>query len=319
MSVASANNDAAWFQAISTGDVACCGRMLLSGFNVDTTQKRWTGLLIAAWNGNVSLVNLLLKYKANINAQQSDGSTPVYIACQKGFTDLVKLLLAHKADISIARNCGATPLYICAQEGRFTEATLLLQSGASPNTMRHDGSHAFYIACRNNHLQVAEALVKYKADVNLPHPSNGATGLYVACQERHMEIIKFLLQVPAVDVNQSTSSGHSPLHVAALTSNVYIMQLLLDNGATLDRQNCAGEVCVFFCFDFSDTRALDTTVVCSCEKCRSIGDLSAQKRSGSIHSNCSYFFMSSGSANVSEYKTNSRFIDQTSSYTSGTV
>lgn len=46
----------------------------------------------SSWN-NKYIAESLLKYNANINAQNENGQTALIIAAQKGYNDVVKLLL----------------------------------------------------------------------------------------------------------------------------------------------------------------------------------------------------------------------------------
>lgn len=232
---------AQYFNAISVGDLQSCQRLLHSNVNVNCTNKNWTGLLIAVWNGNLPVTKLLLDNRASVNLQQYDGSTPLYIACQKGYHGIIQTLLEFKADVNIRRECGAPPLYIAAQEGKYEAAKLVLQYKADPNAVRKDGSGSFYISCRCNHLNITRLLVENLADVNLVHPRSGS-GLFAACQQEYLDLVKYLLTIPQLSINQKSLSDNYPLHVACLKKNIQIVQLLLDNGAVIDTQSSSGEV-----------------------------------------------------------------------------
>ena len=60
-----------------------------------------TPLLLATENGHSTIVELLLKRKANIAHQNNIGSSALHFAAYDGHTSTAKLLLEHKADIKL--------------------------------------------------------------------------------------------------------------------------------------------------------------------------------------------------------------------------
>ena len=52
-------------------------------------------------NGNIEIINLLLKNGANINIQDNNLETALHMACWKGKEDVVRLLIEKKIDINI--------------------------------------------------------------------------------------------------------------------------------------------------------------------------------------------------------------------------
>lgn len=71
-------------------------------------------LSLAAWSRNADAVKLLLEYKADPNAQDKDGLTPLHVAAQRGFDEIVRLLIANGADSSLKDKNGDTPLHAAA-------------------------------------------------------------------------------------------------------------------------------------------------------------------------------------------------------------
>ena len=52
-----------------------------------------------------------------MNQAKTNGATPLFIAAQEGHLPVVKLLLDREAAVNQAKTNGATPLFIVAQEG----------------------------------------------------------------------------------------------------------------------------------------------------------------------------------------------------------
>ena len=69
----------------------------------------FTCLGLATWKSNISLVNLLLRYKANPNAKMARGYTALNIAAIMGYADILNTLLRNGGDVNAETFNGATP------------------------------------------------------------------------------------------------------------------------------------------------------------------------------------------------------------------
>ena len=64
-----------------------------------------------------SVHRLLLEHGAEVNARRKDGSTPLHRASLIGLPEVVRLLLEHGADVKAEDNSGRTALQECRKEG----------------------------------------------------------------------------------------------------------------------------------------------------------------------------------------------------------
>ncbi len=85
-----------------------------------------TPLQIAAEFGHTGIAELLLVYKADVNAVTNAGNTSLYLAADKGYLAMVELLLAHNADVNAVTKEGNTPLSLATEEGHQDVVKLLL-------------------------------------------------------------------------------------------------------------------------------------------------------------------------------------------------
>ena len=86
--------------------------------NIHTPDKNGvTTIHIAAKNGYAPIVDMLIKYKANINVRCNGGVTPIYLAAKNGHHEVVTTLLNYSADINIPSNDGVLPLTIATRKG----------------------------------------------------------------------------------------------------------------------------------------------------------------------------------------------------------
>ena len=110
---------------------------LSSLINHEDSNTHKSGLIYAAINGHVHIVNELIDLNADIELCH-DGSTPLYHAVSRGHIDIAKVLLLHKANVNAINNKGWTCLMNAAYFGRDDIVRLLLQHRADPDIIRSD-------------------------------------------------------------------------------------------------------------------------------------------------------------------------------------
>lgn len=129
-------------------------------------QDGCTGLWLAAENGHLSVVKLLISYGASLNPVKDPGNvTPLYIAAQNGHSRVVQELIAAGASPNVAKTSGATPLYIAAQQDFTDIVLLLLEAGANPNLATNEGISPIMVAAFRGNLDTVQLLVEHGADV----------------------------------------------------------------------------------------------------------------------------------------------------------
>ncbi len=67
---------------------------------------------MASWQGHTAMVDLLLRYGADVNAVDSERRTPLQSAAWQGHESVVWLLVKNGARVDQACSQGATPLSI---------------------------------------------------------------------------------------------------------------------------------------------------------------------------------------------------------------
>jgi len=215
------------FLAAQEGQIKVLTLLLAQGASVNSAAEDdgSTPLLIATQGQHKEAIQILLHSGADPNATRGDGVTPLYIACQNGYTDLVEPLLKHNADVCLPVTAdGATPLFISSQNGHRAAVQFLLKYGAQPDTPRTDGVTPLFIAAQNGHMEVVDILLT-RADVNNA-TFHGATALFIACFKGNTDVVRLLLSRRA-NVNLACDDGATPLFIAAKNGRCDIVQLLL--------------------------------------------------------------------------------------------
>jgi hypothetical protein len=141
----------------------------------------------ATWDVHKALVEFLLANKAEVNAKDGIGRTPLYYAA--GHKDIVELLLTHGATVNIKRSDDMTPLYLAAMQGDLVKAKELLKS--NPGLASGKNSNALYWAAEHGYKDVAALLLAHHP----VRPSNPD------------HLLRFYKDGKHVDVFLSTSDG----------------------------------------------------------------------------------------------------------------
>ncbi len=117
-------------------DSALAQLLLQAHANPKATTRigAFTPLHIAAQNASGGVVRALLRANANARAQTDDGVTVLHLAAMGGDTTIILLLLKTGADVNAAEPAwGQTPLMLAAARGRADAVRTLLAHGAAPD------------------------------------------------------------------------------------------------------------------------------------------------------------------------------------------
>jgi ankyrin repeat protein len=91
-----------------------------------------TALHAAAYGGHVDVVETLIERGAAVNETGNFYKmSPLHAAAEEGHADVVALLLSHKADIEAKERNGYTPLTQAGWREHWDAAGLLMKAGAA--------------------------------------------------------------------------------------------------------------------------------------------------------------------------------------------
>ena len=155
-----------------------------------------TPLYSAAHNGDLEVVQKLIEYDADVNAEKDDGNTPLYSTAQDCCLkdrSVPRLLLDHGANVNARSRDGSTPLHNAAEYGSLDVACLLLERGADVNARAENGFTPLHKASFYGQLDAARLLLEQGADV-MAEDNDGKTALQVAEEGGKDEVIKLLLE-----------------------------------------------------------------------------------------------------------------------------
>ena len=130
-----------------------------------------TLLHVAAANGHLELVRVLLKQGASVDLPNSIGFTALMAAAIGGHLSIVLVLLQHSADPDLQEIEGITALMEAADEGHQGCVKALLRAKANPDLQSIDGRTALQWAETKGHTATAQLIRQHIAP---PQPSAAA-------------------------------------------------------------------------------------------------------------------------------------------------
>lgn len=136
------------------------------------------------------LVQLLLKYKADINQQSEDGlqQTALHLAVIRQQLPLVELLIAHHADLSIQDAHKMMPIALAAKQGNAELVQFLHEKGSDLQQSR-----ALFYAANCQHSSAAlEYLLDTGVDINMPN-KRGYTPIFSAISAYSLKNVQLLI------------------------------------------------------------------------------------------------------------------------------
>jgi len=179
-------------------------------------------MIVAAENGNLDCVKIILKYKADIESRGDDNPKGLYtplcplsLAAANGHVDFLSYLVENAADLNSRLIDNLTPLMAAILKSQVNKAVFLIEHGAKLDIRDRRGyTAAHYAACHySDSCDVLSCLVKNGADANARASDNSLTPVMLAIKNGYLNAAVFLIEHVA-DVNVEGSDGKTALHYA---------------------------------------------------------------------------------------------------------
>ena len=201
-----------------------------------------TAITIACRSRNPVMVEALLGYGADVNAQTGDHKrTPLHTASPLGDIPIAELLLNNGAAVNARDDEGATPLYLASANGHVHLTELLLDRGADYTARSSaSGFTPLSAACWYDRSDVAELLLDHGADINV-RDQDGETPMHLVAQKGHGAVARLLLDRGAIIDARGGEHSFTPLNLASHTGHANVVGLLLNRGDEVDTRDGDGD------------------------------------------------------------------------------
>jgi ankyrin repeat protein len=195
----------------------------------------YSGLHAAAYKGDLAQIEKLLDARADLNARDSHGRTPLHIATFARQREAIRLLAKAGANLGLLENDRYDAVTIAAVADDEETLRTLLALGASAKlvTSRYDGT-ALIAAAHLGHVGVVKQLIA--AGAPLDHVNNlHWTALIESIVlgnggPRHVETLRALVAAGA-STQLADRHGQTPLKLAGKRGFREMVQILQKAGA----------------------------------------------------------------------------------------
>jgi ankyrin repeat protein len=237
-------------------------------------------LHLAAAQGKLNIVTLLIERGMNINKVNRRGKTPLYRAIEGGHTDVVKALLEkHTPAVfdELQHGRGLEAVHSAASHGHINVIEILLEHIPLDLTDEH-GWTLLHRAVQGGNKSMTKYLIDRGAQINKPD-NVGNTPLVEAIRCSHLDgcydnksrdnkitavtrVVKYLLKNNA-DINFPNKGSSTPLHIAigCGDSATSIAELLLDKGANPNSKDNQGHTPLDHAFYYKGCETLATLLI----------------------------------------------------------
>jgi len=216
-----------------------------------------TALMIAAQEGYLSIVKMLVEAGDDLHAADESGQTALSYAAGKTHADVVRYLLEQGASPNAKIFDGKPPpeynitsdnLLMNAIIANDTELALLaIEKGANLDYADEESITLTIMAAFLGRESIVERLIARGANVRLANEA-GTDALLGSASEGHLTIVKMLLEKGKADANVKDVDGTTALMAACLQGHYDVVRLLVLAGADVNAQNVDGHTPLMFAY-----------------------------------------------------------------------
>lgn len=214
--------------AVESNNVKKVTAWLDEGLDPDfMTKPLGTGLMIAAWNGNIPMMELFVARGANPRRSNENGEQPLQLAAWNGHLEAVKWLLDHGAMLNREGNHWSA-LHYAVFNGHTELANYLLERGADVNARSPNRSTPLMLAARENREELTKVLLEAGADTKAMNDW-GDTPLTMAMRYEHFRLGKMIsspeefaiaVKAPKESFGEAQRSASAPSEIEELLRKI---------------------------------------------------------------------------------------------------
>jgi len=214
--------------AVERGDLRMVRRWLEQGLHPEYEAAHiGTGLMVAAWYGNIEMMALFVEHGADVRRVNRHGEQPLQLAAWGGHLEAVQWLLERGAPLDRQGNQWSA-LHYAVFNGHGKVARDLMSRGANINARAPNGATPLMMAAREGHLELARDLLEAGANASL-QSDWGDNALTMAMRYNHLRLAKMIaspeefavaVKAPPASFGEASRSAALPPTVDAIMREI---------------------------------------------------------------------------------------------------
>ncbi|KAM9811195.1 uncharacterized protein ankdd1b [Neosynchiropus ocellatus] len=184
-----------------------------------------TPLHLAARNGHLEALQLLLESFDIRNEVNQDGETALYQAADNGEEECVLTLLEAGCDPDIRTTAQCTALHPVSEKGDSSLVQLLLEYNANTDFQNQNLESPLHLAVRNSQIPVIHSLLKAGCNINATD-KRSQTVMHLAAELARIDVVEMLLKA-GPDLTLRDRQDKTALGVAARADEVIIVDMII--------------------------------------------------------------------------------------------
>ncbi|KPI84845.1 hypothetical protein ABL78_6102 [Leptomonas seymouri] len=226
-------------KAVRDGNIDALNRLSKDFLSINDNVEKCrdengnTVVHLALDKSSATLEYVVQKLRADVNATNAQGRTPLHEAVTHNYVECCELLLDNGADDTIQSTTQSTPFHTAAACGSVECMEVIFARSETPaekvNELDRQRSSALHKCAFDGDVRVSRWLVEHGATIDVADAAN-ATPLLVAVKMGQTAVVEYLLSQGA-DCNRQDQQGNSGLHFCAVRCDLPVAQLLLNSRA----------------------------------------------------------------------------------------
>lgn len=204
-------------------------------------------LCIAAHEGNVAMVKLLLEFGADVELANSQGCTPLILAASNGHCDVVRQLVVAGSSLGHNDTANRCALVHAARMNKITVVKYLIACDWIPRSDSNDvtlvdaAQQALIAGASQGNTSVIEDLLDMDdLLINATDSLTGETALSSSSKSGHTETAAALMSRGAL-VDGKNKKGFTPLLLAVKEGHWAVTERLLQNESNVEQTDLSGK------------------------------------------------------------------------------